>query len=136
MSKGVNRVILIGNLGADPELKSTAAGTPVCDFRLATNRRWNDKVGELREEVEWHRVVAWDRLATVCGRYLTKGSQVYVEGRLQTRKWTDNAGSTRYTTEVVASQIIFLSGSRQVMGAAAETEMPAMTATADPTREW
>ncbi|MFH2010899.1 MAG: single-stranded DNA-binding protein [bacterium] len=126
MSRGVNRVILIGNLGADPELRSTQTGLPVCDLRIATSRRWNDKAGEQREETDWHRIVAWDKLASTCHRHLEKGSQVFVEGRLQTRKWTDKEGQDRWSTEVIASSVIFLGSPRRASQGSSE----------DTTRQW
>lgn len=97
----VNKVVLIGNLGADPELRSTASGDAICNLRIATSDRWKDKsTGEWRETTEWHRVVLYRRLAEVSGDYLRKGSSVYIEGRLRTRKWTDRDGKERYTTEI------------------------------------
>jgi single-strand DNA-binding protein len=98
----VNKVILVGNLGADPELRYTNTGTAVANFRIATNDQWTDKNGEKQERAEWHNIVAWGKLGEVCGRYLKKGRPVYVEGRLQTRSWEDQSGNKRYTTEVVA----------------------------------
>ena len=104
---GVNKAILVGNLGADPEMRQTQKGQSVANFNLATTRTWT-KDGEKREETEWHRVIAWDRLAEICGEYLKKGSSVYIEGRLQTRAWEDDAGVKRYTTEVVAFEMQML----------------------------
>ncbi|MBW1714032.1 MAG: single-stranded DNA-binding protein, partial [Deltaproteobacteria bacterium] len=101
----INKVILIGNLGADPEMRYTAGGTPVANFRLATSERFKDASGEWQERTEWHRVVFFGRTAEVCGEYLTKGRQVYVEGRLQTRSWEDKEGQTRYTTEIVGREM-------------------------------
>ena len=98
----VNKVILIGNLGADPELRYTNTGSAVANFRIATNEQWTDKNGEKQERAEWHNIVAWGKLGEICGRYLKKGRPVYVEGRLQTRQWEDQSGNKRYTTEVVA----------------------------------
>ncbi len=112
---GVNKVILIGNLGADPELRYTPSGRAVVNFNLATSRTWNNRDGEKQEETEWHRIVAWDKLAEICGEYLKKGAQTYVEGRLQTRSWEDKNGLKRYTTETVASEMRML-GSRQDAG--------------------
>ncbi|MFP7755696.1 single-stranded DNA-binding protein [Thermodesulfobacteriota bacterium B35] len=105
----VNKVILIGNLGRDPELRYTQNGTPVASLRVATSRKWKGQDGQMQEQTEWHSVVAWSRLAELCNEYLSKGSKVYVEGRLQTRKWQDQNGNDRYTTEVVAQDIQFLS---------------------------
>ena len=104
----VNKAILIGNLGADPELRYTQSGTPVASFSVATTRRWKGQDGQQQEETEWHRIVAWQRLAEICNEYLHKGSKVYVEGRLQTRKWQDQSGNDRYTTEIVAQDVQFL----------------------------
>ena len=100
--RGVNKVILVGNLGGDPELRSTPGGTSVASFTLATNESWNDKDGARQERTEWHRIVAWGRLAEICGQYLRKGRQVYIEGRLQTRSWEDKQGNQRKTTEIIA----------------------------------
>lgn len=104
----INKVILIGNLGADPEVRFTGSGQAVATLRLATNERWQDKSGQKQERTEWHRVVAWGRLAELCKEYLTKGRSVYIEGRLQTREWADKEGNKRYTTEIVAQQLQFL----------------------------
>jgi single-strand DNA-binding protein len=109
---GVNKVILIGNLGADPELRYTPSGRAVVNFNLATSRTWNNRDGEKQEETEWHSIVAWDKLAEICGEYLKKGAQTYVEGRLQTRSWEDKNGVKRYTTEAVVSEMRML-GSRK-----------------------
>ena len=100
---GVNKVILVGRLGRDPELRYTPDGTAVANFSVATSDEWKDRnTGEKRERTEWHRIVAWRRLAEICGEYLHKGSLVYVEGRLQTRSWEDRDGNKRWTTEVIA----------------------------------
>jgi len=106
----VNKVILIGNLGADPELKYTASQKAVCNLRLATNEVWKDKDGQKQEKTEWHRVNAWGDLAENCQKYLSKGRSIYVEGRLETRKWQDKDGNDKYSTEIVANQIVFLGG--------------------------
>ena len=108
----LNKVILIGNLGADPELRYTPSGRAVVNFRMATTRQWNTQDGERREETEWHRIVAFSKLAEICGQYLKKGAPVYVEGRLQTRSWEDQNGMKRYTTEIVVNEMQML-GSRQ-----------------------
>lgn len=108
MARGINKVILIGNLGQDPELRYTGGGTAVCNMRLATNESYKDADGQLVEKTEWHSVVAWARLAEICGEYLKKGSQVYFEGSLQTRQWDDKEGQTRYTTEVKAREMMML----------------------------
>lgn len=107
---GVNKVILIGNLGADPEVRYTPSGQPVANFRIATSESWTDKNGQKQDKTEWHRIVAWGKLAELCGEYLAKGRQVYVEGKLQTRQWDDRDGNKKYTTEIVANQITFLGG--------------------------
>ncbi|MEA2114140.1 MAG: single-stranded DNA-binding protein [Thermodesulfobacteriota bacterium] len=104
----INKAILIGNLGADPELRYTQSGTPVASFRIATTERWKDKEGNQQEQTEWHNIVAWSRLAEICGEYLNKGSRVYIEGKLQTRKWQDQNGNDRYTTEIVAREMKML----------------------------
>src|SRR5215470_8438397 len=109
---GVNKVILIGNLGADPELRYTPGGQAVCDIRLATNESWTDKNGQKQERTEWHRVVMWGKPAEICKQYLTKGQKLYIEGRLQTRSWQDKEGNKRYSTEVVATDFMFLGGGR------------------------
>jgi single-strand DNA-binding protein len=105
---GVNKVIIIGHLGRDPEMKYTPSGVPVANFSIATSETWKDKnTGEKQEKTEWHRIVAWNRLAEICGEYLKKGSQVYLEGKLQTRSW-DKDGETRYATEIVAQSMQML----------------------------
>jgi len=105
----VNKVILIGNLGADPEIRYTQSGTPVATFRVATTERWKGQDGQMQEQTEWHTIVAWRRLAEICGEYLAKGSRVFIEGKLQTRKWQDQNGNDRYTTEVIAREMKMLS---------------------------
>jgi single-strand DNA-binding protein len=105
---GVNKVILIGNLGADPEVRYTPSGSAVANFRIATSEQWTDKGGQKQERTEWHRIVAWGRLGEICGEYLHKGKQIYVEGRLQTREWEDREGNKRFTTEVVAQTMQML----------------------------
>ena len=110
MARGVNKVILIGNLGQDPELRYTGSGTAVCNMRLATSESYKDRDGNQVENTEWHTVVAWARLAEICGEYLKKGSQVYFEGQLQTRQWEDRDGNTRYTTEVKVREMTMLGG--------------------------
>ncbi len=114
----VNKVILIGRLGAKPELRNTPSGAAVANFNMATNESWVDKNNQKQERTEWHRVVVWGRLAQLCMDYLDKGRQVYLEGRLQTRQWQDKDGATKYTTEVVASTVQFL-GDRASAGASA-----------------
>jgi single-strand DNA-binding protein len=107
---GVNKVILVGNLGANPEMRFTQGGTPVANLRIATTERWTDKSGQRQENTEWHRVVLWGKQAELAGQYLTKGRQVYVEGRIRTRQWQDKQGQTRYTTEIVGQVMQFLGG--------------------------
>ena len=104
----IYKVILIGNLGANPDVRHLPSGTSVANFNLATADRFKDREGEWQERTEWHRIVAFGRLAEVCGEYLTKGRQVYIEGRLQTRSWEDKEGQTRYTTEIVAREMKML----------------------------
>lgn len=109
--KSVNKVILIGNLGKDPEVKYTPQGTPVATITLATNERYKDKSGQWQDRTEWHNVVLWQRLAEIAGEYLKKGGKVYIEGRLQTRSWDDKqTGQKRYMTEVVANDLVLLGG--------------------------
>ena len=109
MARGINKVILVGNLGADPETRYTASGSAITNIRIATSESWRDKTsGEQQERTEWHRVVFFNRLAEIAGEYLRKGSQVYVEGTLRTRKWQDQSGQDRYTTEVVANEMQML----------------------------
>lgn len=113
MAKGINKVILVGNLGQDPEVRYLPSGGAVCSLTLATSESWRDKAtGELKEQTEWHRVVLFGKLAEVAGEYLRKGSQVYIEGQLRTRKWTDQAGAEKYTTEVVVN----VGGTMQMLG--------------------
>ena len=105
----VNRVMIIGNLGADPELRQTGSGTSVCELRIATNESWFDKASnERKERVEWHKVTVWGASGENCGKYLRKGSKCYVEGRIQTEEWEDKTGNKRYTTKIVASSVQFL----------------------------
>lgn len=114
-SRGVNKVILVGNLGQDPEMRYMPNGGAVANLTLATSDSWRDKqTGEMRESVEWHRVVLFGKLAEVAGEYLRKGAQIYIEGQLRTRKWTDQTGQDRYTTEVVVN----VGGSMQMLGRA------------------
>lgn len=104
----VNKVIILGNLGADPEIRYTQAGAPVATFRVATTERWKGQDGQTQEQTEWHSIVAWKRLAEICGEFLAKGSRVYIEGKLQTRKY-EKDGVTHYTTEIVAKEMKMLS---------------------------
>ena len=113
---GVNKVILIGNLGRDPELRYTQNGQAVVNFTLATSENWTDKSGEKVERTEWHRIVVWGRVGELCAQYLSKGRTVYVEGRLQTREWEDKDGNKRSTTEINAQTVQFLGGPRGESG--------------------
>lgn len=113
MARGVNKVILIGNLGADPELKYTPSGTPVCTFRLATSESFKDREGNMQERTEWHRIVAWAKLGEIAAQYLAKGRQVYIEGAIRTRSWEDQSGERKYMTEIVARDIQFLGSGGQ-----------------------
>ena len=120
----VNKVMLIGNLGADPEVRYTQSGTPVATFRVATTERWKGQDGQMQEQTEWHSIVAWKRLAEICGEYLAKGSRVFIEGKLQTRKWQDPNGNDRYTTEIIARELKMLSPSKNQGQAAAGSDFP------------
>jgi single-strand DNA-binding protein len=111
MARGINKVILIGNLGADPETRAMPSGSTVANLRVATSESWRDKqTGEQQERTEWHRVALFGRLAEVAGEYLKKGSQVYIEGSLRTRKWTDKQGQERYSTEIIGNELQMLGG--------------------------
>ncbi len=110
MSRSVNKAIIIGNLGSDPEIRTTPSGTRVTTLSVATNRRWASRSGEMQEETQWHRVVAWNRLAEIAEQYLKKGDRVYVEGRIQYRQWEDQSGQKRFTTEIVANDMVMLGG--------------------------
>jgi len=123
MAKDLNKVMLTGYLGADPEMRYTAQGSAVTTFRVASSRRWKSADGVDHDDTEWFRVVAWDKLGEICNQYLTKGTRVYVEGRLQTRKWQDQTGADRYSTEVIANDMIILS-SRQDRPAGGDYEAP------------
>ncbi|MFH0903431.1 MAG: single-stranded DNA-binding protein [Pseudomonadota bacterium] len=118
---GINKVILIGNLGADPELRYTPSGQPVCDLRVATNESWTDKNGQKQERTEWHRVVFWGKQGEILKQYMSKGRQLYIEGRLQTRSWDDKDGNKKYSTEIIGNNFLFLGGG----GASAEAGAPA-----------
>ncbi len=119
----VNKVILVGNLGRDPEVRYTTQGTAVANFTMATTDRWNDPSGQRKERTEWHRIVVWGKQAEICGEYLRKGRQVYIEGSLQTREWTDREGNNRTTTEVRAQRMQML-GRRDDEAAAAPAAQP------------
>ena len=123
MARGLNKVMLIGNLGSDPEMRYTPSGRPVTSFGLATSRSWVTSEGERREATEWFRVVAWGNLAEICNKYLSKGSRVYVEGRLQTRSW-EGQGQKYYRTEVVANEMVILDAKEPEEGYQADFEEP------------
>lgn len=130
---GVNKVILVGNLGADPELRYAPSGMAIANFRIATTETWKDKTGAKQDKTEWHRIVAFGKLAEICGEYLNKGKQIYVEGKIQTRQWEDKDGNKRYTTEVVAQTMQMLGpagekGAASASGGAgaSEEQPPAM----------
>jgi single-strand DNA-binding protein len=127
----VNKVIVIGNLGRDPELRYTKDGRAVANFTVATNERWRDREGNNQERTEWHRVVVWDKQAETCAQYLQKGRSVYVEGRLQTREWEDREGQKRTTTEIVAQNVTFL-GSRGEGGGGGRSQAPPAAEDAPP----
>lgn len=112
MSRSLNKGMIIGNLGSDPEVRSTSSGTRVATLSVATSRRWTSRSGEEQEKTEWHRVVAWDRLAEICEEYLSKGDRIYVEGRIEYRQWEGDDGRTRYTTEIRAREMIMLGRGR------------------------
>lgn len=119
MAKSLNKVMLIGNLGKDPELRYTTSGVAVATFSLATNESWKDKEGNLQEKTEWHNIVAWQKLAEICGEWLKKGKKVYIEGRIQTRSYDDkNTGQKRYITEIVADNMLMLDGAGGARGSA------------------
>ena len=121
MARSLNRVQLIGNLTRDPELRYTPTGTAVCSFSIATNRTWTTDTGEKKDQADFHRIVAWNKLAELCSQFLTKGRKVYVEGRLSTRSWTGQDGSQKQTTEVIISDMILLDSKRPTAG---ESESP------------
>ena len=124
---GINKAILVGRLGSDPEVRYTPSGDAVANFSIATSEEWKDKnTGEKKERTEWHRIVAWRRLGEICGEYLSKGRQVYVEGRIQTNTWEDKEGNKRYTTEIIANTVQFL-GRRE----SSESARPRSTTPAD-----
>ncbi|HEX7050952.1 MAG TPA: single-stranded DNA-binding protein [Longimicrobiales bacterium] len=110
MSRSLNRAMLIGNVGADPEVRTTAGGNRVASFSLATGRRWTGRDGQAHERTDWHRIIAWDRLAELTERFVRRGDRVYVEGRIEYRSWEDSSGRTRYATEVIAGDLIPLGG--------------------------
>lgn len=113
---GVNKVIIVGRLGSDPEVKTVSSGQTVCRLSVATSENWTDRDGQKQERTEWHRIVIWGRIAEVCGQHLSKGRQVYLEGRLQTRSWEDQQGQKKYTTEIVANTVQFLGSNDRSQG--------------------
>jgi single-strand DNA-binding protein len=122
MSRGLNKVMIIGNLGRDPEMRYTPSGRPVTTFSVATSRTWNTSEGEKHVETEWFNVVAWSNLAEICKQYLAKGQQVYIEGRLQTRHWDDQEGNKHTSVEIVANEMIILGERRETGETTAESE--------------
>ena len=122
---GLNKIMVIGNLGADPEMRYTPNGNPVTSFSIATGRSWTSSDGERKEETEWFRVVAWNQLAELCNQYLSKGRSAYVEGRLQSRTWETQEGQSRFTNEIIANQVLFLD--RAPTGQVADGEAAAPT---------
>ena len=121
---GLNKVMIIGNLGSNPEKRYTQGGQAVTNFNVATNERWTDRDGKPQERTEWHKVVVWGKQAETCEKYLAKGRSVYVEGRLQTRDWQDKDGNKRYTTEIVAQNVQFLSGGAGGGGGGSDSPPP------------
>ena len=139
MARGVNKVILVGNLGRDPEVRYSPSGAAIANVTIATSEGWKDKqTGEMQERTEWHRVVFFSRLAEIAGEYLRKGSQIYIEGRLQTRKWQDKEGQDRYTTEVVANELQMLGsrggGSGQMQDSSNQFDQSAPSSSAAPSK--
>lgn len=111
MSRSLNKAQIIGNLGADPEIRSTTSGTRVATLSIATSRSWNDREGQRQEKTEWHRVVCWDKLAEICEKYLKRGDRLYIDGSIEYRQWEGQDGQTKYTTEIRAREMIMLGGS-------------------------
>jgi len=138
MSKGVNKVIIVGNLGNDPEVRYTQAGAAIANISVATSETWKDKqTGEQQERTEWHRIVGFNRLGEIMGEYLRKGSKVYVEGSLRTRKWQDKDGQDRYTTEIVASEMQMLDSKGEAnKSAPAQARQAAEPKERTPSEEW
>lgn len=121
---GVNKVILVGRLGSDPEVKTIPSGQTVARLSLATSEKWTDKDGKVQERTEWHRIVVWGKQAEMCGKYLEKGRQIYVEGKLQTRSWENNEGQKQYSTEIVSSTVQFLLGGESTKSSRPENSAP------------
>ncbi len=128
----LNKILLIGNLGKDPEIRYTPEGTPVANFSLATSENWTDKSGTRQEHTEWHTIVAWNRLADLSKKYLSKGRQVYIEGRIRTRDWNDRDGNKRRSTEVIATQIVLLGSRSQGTDAGAQPMEPSTRSSQEP----
>ena len=129
MARGVNKAIIVGTLGQDPDVKYTASGSPVVNISVATNETWKDKqTGEAQERTEWHRIVMFGKLAEIAAQYLKKGSQAYFEGKIQTRKWQDKSGQDRYSTEIVANEMQMLGG-KQSSGSTVPFDPPAKQST-------
>jgi single-strand DNA-binding protein len=124
MSRGLNKVMIIGHLGRDPEMRYTPSGRPVTTFSVATSRSWKSADGEQHSETEWFNVVAWGSLAEICKQYLSKGRQVYIEGRLQTRRWEDDDGNKRTTTEIIAKEMVMLGERRRDKEKDTEEDLP------------
>jgi single-strand DNA-binding protein len=131
----LNKILLIGHLGKDPEVRYTADGSPVATFSLATSENWTDKNGSRQEHTEWHNIVAWSKLADLCKKYLTKGRQVYIEGRIRSREWTDRDGNKRRTTEVIATQMVLLGSRSQGADAGVQPMEPVSRSTAAPDQQ-
>lgn len=131
MARSLNKVMLIGNLGADPEIRSTNSGTRVATLSVATSRSWTGAQGDQQEKTEWHRVIAWERLAEIVERYLKKGDRVYIEGRIEYRQWEGKDGQTRYTTEIRAREMIMLGGRDSKERSAVPSEAGAQPAGGD-----
>jgi single-strand DNA-binding protein len=127
----LNKILLIGHLGRDPEIRYTPDGSPVATFSLATSENWTDKNGSRQEHTEWHNVVAWNKLADLCKKYLTKGRQVYIEGRIRSRDWQDRDGNKRRTTEVIATQMVLLGSRSQGADAGVQPMEPVNRSIAD-----
>ena len=128
----VNKAIIVGRLGSNPEIRYTSNGTAVANFNVATSEHWSDKEGQKQERTEWHRVVVWSKLAETCNQYLSKGREVYAEGRLQTRQWEDQKGNKRYTTEIVAATVRFLGSTAQASTHGDGTEKAGEAVTSSP----
>jgi single-strand DNA-binding protein len=132
MARGVNKVILLGNLGKDPELSYLPSGQSVAKFSLATSRKYKDKTGELKDETEWHNIVAWGKLGEIAAQYLKKGRQAYIEGRISSRKWEDREGKQRTTYEIVADEVVLVGGRGDDGGEPVRSAAPSRTASSRP----